>query len=527
MKTTRSNRMAIGATALLITMSAGLPVALASQPDRDSRQIQSQRERAVRHFVSSSDLMDADLKSPTDETLGSVEDFIVDRGSGRLIYAIVASGDFLGIGGKEFALPYGQMAYVPASEHFRTSMSEEQVKRQSEFLPENWNDLQHTTWMEKMEGWVSDDDADSREEFRKAASSKDKKTIEGTVAEVNREDGDRGENTVIRVLGEDGSTHDVVLGPSWYVMGGEHRPMRGDAIELTVVECDGATHAMAAEMRGNTVTYRNDTGDARWSASQVDRPRYILLSDLLGRSIDMAGTTNGEVDRVLVEAQSGLIAFVGMDPNENFLGMGDGTRLVPWSVFSVGPDSMALDADPEAVERGLEWPDDVSIFNTGGTISNAYTAFGAREPEFRRRGGGEWEWDGRAPRQNERPGTEPQTDRGREGWGRESPFVRTFSAGEPVTLDGTVSEIATETLQEGAPEALVITLDTGEGSRRVILGPSWFAGRENLLLGEGDQVRIEGRSATWNGEPWVSAWTVTKGEDRWSLWNNSRPGWDE
>jgi hypothetical protein len=305
-------------------------------------------------------------------------------------------------------------------------------------------------------------------------------------------------------------------------MGAEHTPMRGDPVSLTVVECDGRSHALDATVRGDSVTYRDASGQGRWMAADAKAPRYILLSDLVGRDIDMAGTTSGEVQKALIEVYSGRVAFVGMDPNENFLGLGDKIVLVPWSTFRVGPDTLTLDAEQRAVEQATAWPDDLATL-TPTTIANAYAAFGARQPEFAPRGNGQWrdKPGDRDPQANR----DPQADRNQ--WGRESPFVRTFAAGEPANFEGEVVSVGAENVQPGAPDALVMTVRAKDGTKRVILGPDWFAAKQNLLVREGDRVRVEGRSATWNGSPWVSAWTVTKGEHSWKFWQDSKPVWGD
>lgn len=509
---TNKTRLTIGA-ALALSLTAGLPTALAAQPDRDSTRLTPKREQHTPvQFASSATLLGSDLLNPKNETIGSVEDFIIDRGSGRIAFAVIQSGDILGLGGKTFAQPYGRLAYTAGSESFLTAMTQEQIDRQAEFLPEDWTDLSHTTWMEKIEGWVSgDEDAESRERFRKAASSNDRVEIDGTVAQVYRTEDANHERAVLRVLGEDGSTHEVVLGPTWYVMGAERTPMRGDPIKVTAVRCDGKTHAMHVDVHGQTQHYRSPNGDAQWDASNPETPRYILLSDLVGRDIDIAGTTSGEVQRALVETRSGRIAFIGMDPNENFLGLADTIVLVPWNQFRVGADTISLDATQRSVERAMAWPDDVSTLNLPSAIAPAYAAFGAEMPKFE-------------PRDS---ATDRKGASGRVGdpWSRDSAVVRTFANGQKETLQGEFREFKTMSVISGGPEARVLVIKTADGERNVILGPDWYASKQNITLRAGDPVTVVGRSATLNGRNWTSAWKLSHGSDSWSFWNDSTPAW--
>ncbi len=47
------------------------------------------------------------------EKLGSVEDVMIDKVSGRIAYAVLSFGGFLGIGGRYHPLPWGTLKYDP------------------------------------------------------------------------------------------------------------------------------------------------------------------------------------------------------------------------------------------------------------------------------------------------------------------------------------------------------------------------------------------------------------------------------
>ena len=48
------------------------------------------------------------------EKLGSVEDLMIDKLSGRIAYAVLSFGGFLGIGGQHHPLPWGTLKYDPS-----------------------------------------------------------------------------------------------------------------------------------------------------------------------------------------------------------------------------------------------------------------------------------------------------------------------------------------------------------------------------------------------------------------------------
>ncbi len=59
--------------------------------------------------VAGTDVFNTDL-----EKLGTIEDVMIDKPSGRIAYAVLSFGGFLGIGGKHHPLPWQTRRYDPA-----------------------------------------------------------------------------------------------------------------------------------------------------------------------------------------------------------------------------------------------------------------------------------------------------------------------------------------------------------------------------------------------------------------------------
>jgi sporulation protein YlmC with PRC-barrel domain len=51
------------------------------------------------------------IYNPAGESLGSVEDVMIDKMSGRIAYAVVGFGGFLGIGNRHYPLPWEKLKY--------------------------------------------------------------------------------------------------------------------------------------------------------------------------------------------------------------------------------------------------------------------------------------------------------------------------------------------------------------------------------------------------------------------------------
>jgi uncharacterized protein YrrD len=67
------------------------------QPTSDTRE--------TSRLISSEKVTDTNVENTRGDNLGHIEDVMIDKISGKVAYAILNYGSFLGIGGKLFALP--------------------------------------------------------------------------------------------------------------------------------------------------------------------------------------------------------------------------------------------------------------------------------------------------------------------------------------------------------------------------------------------------------------------------------------
>jgi hypothetical protein len=60
--------------------------------------------------------------------IGTINGLKIDKVSGRVAYAVVEFGGFLGMGGHEYTLPWGKLAYDPSQHGFSTDLTKEQLE---------------------------------------------------------------------------------------------------------------------------------------------------------------------------------------------------------------------------------------------------------------------------------------------------------------------------------------------------------------------------------------------------------------
>ena len=85
------------------------------------------------------------------DNLGEIKEIVIDPRSGRVAYAVISFGGFLGMGIKLFAIPFGALEYqitksdLVASQYV-LNISIEQLKAAPGFDPDNWPLMDDEKW---------------------------------------------------------------------------------------------------------------------------------------------------------------------------------------------------------------------------------------------------------------------------------------------------------------------------------------------------------------------------------------------
>ena len=80
------------------------------------------------------------------ETLGKIENLVIDIDTGRIVYAVLESGGFLGIGDKLLPVPWESLAALPSEGIFFLNQSKEQIEKAPAFEKKNLPDMGDMRW---------------------------------------------------------------------------------------------------------------------------------------------------------------------------------------------------------------------------------------------------------------------------------------------------------------------------------------------------------------------------------------------
>jgi sporulation protein YlmC with PRC-barrel domain len=84
------------------------------------------------------------------EELGKIEHLMIDIESGRVVYAVLSFGGFLGMGDKLFAIPWKALTIDLAQKRFVLDVERGRLEQAPGFDKSNWPDMADRTWGEDL-----------------------------------------------------------------------------------------------------------------------------------------------------------------------------------------------------------------------------------------------------------------------------------------------------------------------------------------------------------------------------------------
>jgi PRC-barrel domain protein len=90
--------------------------------------------------ISSEDIHGTTVYGANGRNIGEIDHLIVDKLSGRVGYAVMSFGGFMGLGHSHYPIPWGALTYDKSLGGFRTNITEQQLKDAPEFSDDSWQD---------------------------------------------------------------------------------------------------------------------------------------------------------------------------------------------------------------------------------------------------------------------------------------------------------------------------------------------------------------------------------------------------
>jgi PRC-barrel domain len=90
--------------------------------------------------ISSEDVHGTTVYGADGRNIGEIDHLIIDKLSGRVAYAVMSFGGFMGLGHSHYPIPWGALTYDKSLGGFRTTITEQQLKDAPEFSDDSWQD---------------------------------------------------------------------------------------------------------------------------------------------------------------------------------------------------------------------------------------------------------------------------------------------------------------------------------------------------------------------------------------------------
>lgn len=126
-----------------------------SYADRDKYGMYSTEtnESSVPGLMGADTLIGEDVYNDQDEDLGDIKEIMLDMRSGRVSYAVLAFGGFLGMGEKLFAVPWDALTLDTVNKRFILKVTKERLKDAPGFESDHWPDMASTAWADTIHSY--------------------------------------------------------------------------------------------------------------------------------------------------------------------------------------------------------------------------------------------------------------------------------------------------------------------------------------------------------------------------------------
>ncbi|QKE61902.1 PRC-barrel domain-containing protein [Aquipseudomonas campi] len=98
-------------------------------------------------------LIGNDVCNQHDEDLGDIKEIMLDVSSGRVAYAVLSFGGFLGVGEKLFAVPWSALTLDTENKRFVLAVDKERLSHAPGFDKDSWPDMQDPTWSKEVQDY--------------------------------------------------------------------------------------------------------------------------------------------------------------------------------------------------------------------------------------------------------------------------------------------------------------------------------------------------------------------------------------
>ncbi|MDO9599212.1 MAG: PRC-barrel domain-containing protein [Azoarcus sp.] len=102
------------------------------------------------HLMGADTLIGNDVYNSNGDDLGDIKEIMLDMRSGRVGYAVLSFGGFLGMGEKLFAVPWDALTLDTMNKRFVLNVDPDRLKDAPGFDKDQWPDMANQAWSDEI-----------------------------------------------------------------------------------------------------------------------------------------------------------------------------------------------------------------------------------------------------------------------------------------------------------------------------------------------------------------------------------------
>ncbi len=111
--------------------------------------------QAAGALLSATTVTGDEVRNLQDEKLGEIQDLMLDITEGKIRYAVLAAGGFLGMGDRLYAVPWKALKQDREAKRFTLDVDVERLKNAPGFDKDDWPDMADPTWNSTVESYYA------------------------------------------------------------------------------------------------------------------------------------------------------------------------------------------------------------------------------------------------------------------------------------------------------------------------------------------------------------------------------------
>lgn len=108
-------------------------------------------------ILSATTMIGDDVRNPKGESLGKIEEIMIDRHTGHVAYAVLSFGGIMGIGDKLFAVPWGALTVDTGTHEFVLDVDKERLENAPGFDKKDWPSAPDRAFIDRVHSYYEVD----------------------------------------------------------------------------------------------------------------------------------------------------------------------------------------------------------------------------------------------------------------------------------------------------------------------------------------------------------------------------------